>query len=69
MPGHGFEKVSFERADVVLQDAMFDSFDSTPHPTGHHHDPSDETIVGFNLWSPDAFSHPDIFQGAGVVLD
>ena len=24
---------------------MFDSLDSTPHPTGHHHDPSDETIV------------------------
>ena len=46
MPGHGFEKVSFERVDVAFWDAMFDSLDSMPHPTGHHHDPSDETIAG-----------------------
>ena len=26
-------------------DAMFDSSDSTPHPAGQCHDPSDETIV------------------------
>ena len=45
MPGHGFEKVSFESADVAFSDAMFNSLDSTPHPMGHHHDPSDETIV------------------------
>ena len=41
-----FENVPFECADVVFEDAVFESFDSMPHPSGHSHDPSDETIAG-----------------------